>query len=201
MFNGIIPDIIIDVRNAILNQLIPSTSPTWFDQIETICDLKTLSPHDTSGYVSIADTDYIKPIDKRARKVHDEYTKAAQALDEKYYPDTPTGSKGPIGTSIMRHGPSATHPRAYEVAGFGVGTFGGLSAECTELYNLVARVQAASYVAYCGDKTPKEAFDAQRPRIHWLWGLTTQVGGAQLNTERCTKIHLLGRLREPGHGL
>ena len=42
--NGIIPDIIIDVRNTILNQLIPSISPTWFDQIETICDVRTLSP-------------------------------------------------------------------------------------------------------------------------------------------------------------
>ena len=30
--NGIIPGIIIDVKNAILNQLISSTFPTWFDQ-------------------------------------------------------------------------------------------------------------------------------------------------------------------------
>ena len=43
--------------------------------------------------------------------------------------------------------------------------FGELSAECSELCNLVARVEAASYVAYYGDKTPKEAFDAQRPQI------------------------------------
>ena len=70
--NGIIPDIIIDVRNAILNQLIPSTSPTWFDQVGTICDVRALSQHDTSGYFSIADTDSIQPIAKRARKVHDE---------------------------------------------------------------------------------------------------------------------------------
>ena len=78
----------------------------WLDQVETICDVKTLSPLNTYGNFSIADMDSIKPIDKRARKVHDKYTKAAQALDEEYYPDTPTGSKGPIGTSIMRHGPS-----------------------------------------------------------------------------------------------
>jgi hypothetical protein len=65
--NGIIPDIIIDVRNATLNQLIPCSSPTWFGQVETIFDVKTLLPHDTSGYFPIADTDSIKPIDKRAR--------------------------------------------------------------------------------------------------------------------------------------
>ena len=47
--NGIIPGIVIDVRNAILNQLIPGTSPTWFDQAETICDVRALSPHGTSG--------------------------------------------------------------------------------------------------------------------------------------------------------
>ena len=41
--NGIIPDIITDVRNTVLNQLIPSTSLTWFDQFETICDVRTLS--------------------------------------------------------------------------------------------------------------------------------------------------------------
>ena len=40
---------------------------------------------------------------------------AAQALDEEYYPDTPTGSKGPIETIIIRHGPSAAHPRAHEL--------------------------------------------------------------------------------------
>ena len=50
---------------------------------------------------SIADTDSIKPIGKRARKVHDKYTKAAQALDEEYYPDTPAGSKGQIETFII----------------------------------------------------------------------------------------------------
>jgi hypothetical protein len=115
-----------------------------FDRVETICDVKVLSPRDTSGYFSIADTDSIKSIDKRAREVYGEYTKAAQALDEEYYPDTPTGSKGPIETFIMRHGPSSTHPRAHEVAGFGVGAFGELSAECSELYNLVARFQGVS---------------------------------------------------------
>ena len=56
------------------------------------------SPHGSSGYFSIADTDSIKPIDKRARKVHVEYTKAAQALDEEYYPNTPAGSRGPTET-------------------------------------------------------------------------------------------------------
>ena len=129
-----------------------------------------------------------KPINKRARKVHDEYTKAAQALDGEYNPGTPKGSKGPIETISMRHGPSATHPRAHEVPGFGAGTFVELSAGCSELCNLAARVQAASYVAYYGDKTSKGAFDAQRPRIRRLWGLTTQVGGARLIIERCTKF-------------
>ena len=69
-------------------------------------------------------------------------------LTGKYYPDTPTGSKGPIETFIMRHGLSATNPRAHDVAGFGVRAFGELSAGCSELQNLIARVQATSYVAY-----------------------------------------------------
>ena len=168
--NGIIPDPIIDVRNAILNQLISYTTPTWFDQVETICDVKALSPHDSSGYFSIANTDSIKPIDKRARKVHSEYTKAAQTLDEEYYPDTPAGSKGPIETFILQHGPSATHPRAHEVAGFGVGAIGEFPAGCSELCNLAARVQAVSYMAYYDDKTPRKAFDAQRPQIRRFGG-------------------------------
>ena len=92
--NGIIPGIIIDVGNASLNRLIQSTSPTWFDQVGAICDNRALSPHATPWYFSIADTDSIKPIGKRARKVHGEYSKASQALDEGYYPDTPTGSNG-----------------------------------------------------------------------------------------------------------
>ena len=128
------------MRGAVLNQLIPSTSPTWFDQAEAICDVKALSPHGTSGCISIADTESIRPIDKRGREVHDEYTKAAQALGEEYYPDTPAGPKGPIETFIMRHGPSATQPRAHGVAGFVVGAFGGLPAEYPELLNLAAWV-------------------------------------------------------------
>ena len=98
-------------------------------------------------------------------------------------PDTPTGSKGPIETFTMRHGPSATYPRAHEVSGLGVGAFGELPAGCSERFNLAARVQAASYVAYYGDKTPKESFDAQSPRIRRLWVLTTPVGGARLIIE------------------
>ena len=122
---------------------------------------------------------------------------AAQALDEEYYPGTPAGSKRPIEAIIMRHRPSATHSRAQKVAGFGVGAFGELSAGCSGLYNLVARVQAASYVAYNGDRTSKGAFDAQRPRIRLLWGLTTQVGGARLIIERCTKFIFSGDSESP----
>ena len=107
---GIISDIFIDTRNAILNQLISSTSSTWFGQVGTICDVKALSPHDTSGCFSIPDTGSIKPIDKRARKVHDEYTKAVHALDEKQHLDIPAEFKGSIKTVILQHGPSATHP-------------------------------------------------------------------------------------------
>ena len=82
--NGITPDTVTDVRNAVLNQPIPSTSPTLFDQAEATCVARALSPHGTSGYISIADTDPIKPIDKCARKVLGEYTMAAQALDGEY---------------------------------------------------------------------------------------------------------------------
>ena len=83
-------------------------------------------------------------MDESARKVQNEYTRAAQTLDEEYYPDTPAGSKGPIETAFLRHGPSSIHPRAHEFAGFGVGAFGELSVECSELCNPVARVQAVS---------------------------------------------------------
>ena len=62
---------------------------------------------DTSGYFPIADADSIKLTDKRARKVYDEYIKAAQALDGEYYPDTPTGPKKP---SLCDTGP--VPPRA-----------------------------------------------------------------------------------------
>ena len=104
---------------------------------------------------------------------------------------------GTTETTIMRHGPSATHPRAPGVTGFGVGDFGELSAGCFELSILVARVQAASYVACYGDKTPKIALDAQRPRIRRLWGLTTQVGGARLIIERCTEFVSSGDSESP----
>ena len=57
MINGVTHDVAIDAGIAILKQRTPSTSPTWFDHGETICDVKTLSPHDTSRYFSIADTD------------------------------------------------------------------------------------------------------------------------------------------------
>ena len=55
----------------------------------------------------------------------------------------------------------------------------------------------ASYVACYGDKTPKGALDAQRPRIRRLWGLTTQVKSAQLIIERCTKFVSLGDSESP----
>ena len=101
---------------------------------------------DNSECFSIADTNPIKPVDKRARKVHGDCTNNTQALDEEYHPGTPAGS-GPIGTIILRHGPAATHPDAHGDADFVAGAFGELSAECSELRNLAARVQAASYVA------------------------------------------------------
>ena len=52
-------------------------------------------------------------------------------------------------------------------------------------------------MAYYGDKTPKEAFDVQRPRIRRLWGSTTQVGGARLIIERCTKFISSGDSESP----
>ena len=52
-------------------------------------------------------------------------------------------------------------------------------------------------MAYYGDKAPKGAFDAQRPRIRRLWGLTTQVGSARLIIERCTKFISSGDSESP----
>ena len=40
--SGTTPGSIIDVRSTVLDQLIPGTSPTWFDKVEAICDLKAL---------------------------------------------------------------------------------------------------------------------------------------------------------------
>jgi hypothetical protein len=68
--------------------LIPGISPTCCEHAETICDVGTLSPQGTSGCSSIADTYSIRSINKRARKVHGEHTKAVQALGEEYYLDT-----------------------------------------------------------------------------------------------------------------
>ena len=104
---------------------------------------------------------------------------------------------GPIKTFVLWHGHSAIHPRAHGVAGFGVGAFGEISAGCSELYNLVARIQAVSYMAYYDDKTPREAYDAQRPQIRRLWGLTTQVGCARLTIERCTEFISSGNSESP----
>ena len=77
--NGITPNALIDVRNANLNQPIPRTSPTWFDQAGAICNVKTLLPHDTSGYFSIGDTDPIKPIDKSSQELLSEIYGACMA--------------------------------------------------------------------------------------------------------------------------
>jgi hypothetical protein len=52
-------------------------------------------------------------------------------------------------------------------------------------------------VAYYGDKTPKGALDAQRPRIRRLWGLTAQVRGARLIIGRCTKFISSGDSESP----
>ena len=66
-------------------------------------------------------------------------------------------------------------------------------AGCSELRNSIAGVQVTSCVAYYDDKTPKEVFDAQRPRIRRLWWLNTQVGGARLITEPHSKPMLARR--------
>ena len=119
---------------------IQSTLLTWFGHVDTICDDRTLSPHDTTpGYFSIADTDSIKPINKRARKDQDEYTKAAQALGEEILPGHPGRFQEADLSPIMRHGPSLTHLRAHEVSNFCVDAFGELSARCSGLCNLAAR--------------------------------------------------------------
>ena len=67
--------------------------------------------------------DSIEPVDKRARKVYDKYTKAAQALDEGHFPCTLAGPKELVETSILRHAPSTSHPRAHVAAGLDVWRF------------------------------------------------------------------------------
>ena len=52
-------------------------------------------------------------------------------------------------------------------------------------------------MAYNDDRTYKEAFDAQHPRIGRFWGLTKKVGGTQHIIERHTKSTSSGDSESP----
>ena len=94
---------------------------------------------------------------------------------------------------IMRHGPSATHSRAREVAGLCALSVNYLPSalNCSISSLGFRRLPTWRIMATRHPRRPL----TQRPRIRRLWGLTTQVGGARLIIERCTKFTSLGDSR------
>ena len=68
-------------------------------------DIKGLGIGESSDYVSFrAEPGQLKPIDRRAVKVHEEYCKAAKELDSKYR-RTPDDEIGPVKYALLSFGP------------------------------------------------------------------------------------------------
>ena len=77
------------------------------DGVETLADIKGLGIGESSDYVSFhAEQGQLKPIDRRAVKVHKEYCKAAKDLDSKYH-HTPDNEIGPVKSALLSFGPVA----------------------------------------------------------------------------------------------
>ena len=137
-------------------------------------------------------------IGKRARKAHDELARVSQTLDEETYPDNPASSKGSIEKpQLYDTGPVPPPPALMELLALVLELAMNSRPGAPNCTISPFRFQAGSYVAYYGDKTPKEAHDAQRLRMRRLRGLTTQVGGARLIIERCTKLTSSGDSDSP----
>jgi len=122
--------------------------------IETLVDIKGLGIGESSDYVSFrAEQGQLKPIDRRAVKVHKEYCKAAKDLDSKYH-HTPDDEIGPVKSALLSFGPVAGK---YEGTVFGlrVGCFEELSAGFNGACTFIARNRAVSYM---------DRYDESRPR-------------------------------------
>ena len=93
----------------------------------------------------------LKPIDRRAVKVHKEYCKAAKDLESKYH-HTPDNEIGPVKYALLSFRPVA-------------GCFGELSAGFNGVCTFIERNRAVSYLDRYDDKSPKEALGMFRSRI------------------------------------
>ena len=66
-----------------------------------LADIKGLGIGESSGCVSFrAEQGQLKPIDRRAVKVHKDYCKAAKDLDSKYH-HTPDNDIGPVKSALL----------------------------------------------------------------------------------------------------
>jgi len=120
--NGILPDFAIDARGARFSELLKFTDSSCLDGVETLVDTKGLGVGESSYYVSFrADQGQLKPINRRAIKVHKAYCKAAKDLDSKHN-NTPDDEICPVLSALLSFGPVAGK---YEgtVIGLGVGCF------------------------------------------------------------------------------
>ena len=84
----------------------------WMVSRLWLTSLKSLGIGVSSDYVSFrAEQGQLKPIDRRAVKVHneychEEYCKAAKDLDSKYH-NTPDDEIGPVKSALLSFGPVA----------------------------------------------------------------------------------------------
>jgi len=118
---------------------------------------------ESSDYVSFrAEQGQLKPIDRRAVKVHKEDCKAAKDLDSNYH-HTPVNENGPVKSALSSFG---------TVAGKYEARFSGSASAASESYLLdsmtswtfIERNCAVSYVDRYDDKSPKEAIGMIRSR-------------------------------------
>jgi len=187
LINGILPDFAIDARGARFSELLQFTDSSRLDGVETLVDIKGLGIGESSDYVSFrAEQGQLKPIDRRAVKVHKEYCKAAKDLDSKYH-HTPDGEIGPVKSALLSFGPVAGK---YEgtVLGLGIGCFGELSAGFNDVCTFIARNRAVSYVDRYDDKSPKEALGMFRSRIRRVWGHAAIFAWSDLILDRSRKL-------------
>jgi len=71
---AILPDFVIDARGARFSELLQFTDSSRLDGVETLVDIKGLGIDESLDYVSFrAEQGQLKPIDRRAVKVHKAY--------------------------------------------------------------------------------------------------------------------------------
>ena len=142
---------------------------------------------ESSDYVSFrAEQGQLKPIDRRAVKVHKAHCKAVKDLESKYH-HTPDYEIGPFESALLSFGPVAGK---YEgtILGLGIGCFGELSAGLNDIYTFIARNRAASYVDRYDEKSPKEALGMFPSRIRRVWGNATVFAWSDLSLDRSREL-------------